>query len=324
MAEVFSAHARCRAFAQDSVLFQRGSPGAAMYLVLDGEVELAFGPEREPARLGAGDFFGELALFVPELGRSATATARAGSLLAELDIAGLQALNAGQPGAGMALMQAATRRLLASERQLVESLHARNRELEQALDYLRRTREALTESEVQARTDALTGLYNRRCFDLHLPRSLGAAEKRGSGTALALIDLDRFKAINDTFGHGVGDQVLQRVARALREATGAHDLPCRLGGDEFAVILDRVDDVAQAQARCARLFAALQGLAVASEQGEVPIGASLGAALAMPDETPERLLERADTALYRAKRQRGEWQFDALDAGASERPGLAQ
>ncbi|GMU42199.1 MAG: hypothetical protein AMXMBFR25_01850 [Lysobacterales bacterium] len=308
--DVLLTYATRRRYVQDSVLFRRNQPGHAMYLILVGEVELDFGDGRTPLRMSTDGFFGELALFVPELGRSATATALAGSELAELDAQGLLALNIAQPEIGMALVQAATRRLLASERRLVESLHARNRELEQTLDYLRRTREALSESEVRARTDALTGLYNRRCFDLQLPRSLGAAQAAGRAMALALIDLDRFKQVNDTHGHAVGDLVLQRVASALLESAGADDLPCRLGGDEFAVILDRLETPEAAVERCGRLFAALQGLSVSTTSAEVAIGSSLGAALARPGEAPEHLTERADRALYRAKIQRGQWQFD--------------
>jgi len=145
-----------------------------------------------------------------------------------------------------------------------------------------------------ARLDPLTGLSNRRGFAERLAAAFAAGER----FALLALDLDRFKPVNDAFGHAVGDALLRLAARRLRAAVRAGDAVARLGGDEFAVIL-RGD--AGAEALAARL-AEMLGRPFLVEGHACNVGASLGLAVAPDDgDDAESLLRAADLALYRAK-----------------------
>ena len=149
-----------------------------------------------------------------------------------------------------------------------------------------------------ANTDVLTGLGNRRAFDIGLASRLTHAEEGGPGVLLVMIDLDDFKAINDALGHSAGDAVLQLVGRHLRETAGRDDLVARIGGDEFAVVRDAagIDDyLATLDARFDR------PIDIGGKR--LRIGASIG--MARSDDfagAPARLVQAADIALYRAKR----------------------
>jgi diguanylate cyclase (GGDEF)-like protein len=159
--------------------------------------------------------------------------------------------------------------------------------------------ERLRESNERALTDDLTGLANRR----HLVERLQAAIDRGGDSALLLIDLDGFKELNDTLGHHAGDEVLRQIGPRLAEAVRGHDTLARLGGDEFALILAPGDEAA-ASAAGLRLRHALER-SFAVQDIAVHIDASVGIAL-FPEhaEDPIGLLQRADVAMYEAKRMR--------------------
>ncbi|MBN9345289.1 MAG: GGDEF domain-containing protein [Devosia sp.] len=149
-----------------------------------------------------------------------------------------------------------------------------------------------------AHTDTLTGLGNRRAFDVGLASRLTHAEEGGPGVVLVMLDLDDFKAINDALGHSAGDAVLQIVGRHLRETAGRDDLVVRLGGDEFAVVRDAagLDDYLAA---LDRRFD--QPIDIGGRR--LRVAASIGMARSedFPG-APARLLQAADIALYRAKR----------------------
>jgi diguanylate cyclase (GGDEF)-like protein len=161
------------------------------------------------------------------------------------------------------------------------------------------------ELEHQALHDALTELPNRRMIIEHLETVLAAAAASGQPLALLLLDLDRFKAINDTLGHEVGDRLLRAVAGRLRATLGGAAIIGRLGGDEFAAIVPPSCDGAQAAAAAGRI---MQALAEPFEIDAVAldVAASLGIAL-YPDhaEDQARLLRCADVAMYAAKQQGG-------------------
>lgn len=173
-----------------------------------------------------------------------------------------------------------------------------------AIEVARELRTRLVESrerdalEQRANTDALTGLANRAAFVDQLARHLRAAD--GPRTALLLVDLDGFKAVNDTHGHGVGDRLLELVAGRLRHATRGADQVARLGGDEFVVLMLGVASADDLAATAERIVDQLEG---PYRLGDVvaDVSASVGAGLAGVDDTPERLLERVDAALYAAK-----------------------
>jgi diguanylate cyclase (GGDEF)-like protein/PAS domain S-box-containing protein len=153
----------------------------------------------------------------------------------------------------------------------------------------------------QARHDSLSDLPNRTLLNERLDEALAAAARGRHDAALLLMDLDRFKEVNDTFGHHVGNLLLQRVARRLSGAVRANDTVARLGGDEFAVLLPATD-VAGARAVARALLAVLDA-PVELEGQALHVGASIGVALA-PDHGPDSrtLLRRADVAMYAAKR----------------------
>ena len=151
-----------------------------------------------------------------------------------------------------------------------------------------------------ARHDALTDLPNRVLFREKLEDAVARA-RRGQGLALHCLDLDQFKAVNDTLGHPVGDALLQAVAARLLERTRASDTVARLGGDEFAVVQTPIERAADAANFAERLIAMLdEPFVVAGHQ--IIIGTSIGIAIAPQDAVDtDQLLKCADLALYRAK-----------------------
>ncbi len=155
-----------------------------------------------------------------------------------------------------------------------------------------------------ARHDPLTLLPNRALFTERLDAAL-AGVQAGWPFALLLIDLDRFKEVNDTRGHPVGDRLLRVVAERLQGCSRAHDIVARLGGDEFAIIQMGVRNFYDAQDLAARVIAALSASYVI-EGARLEVGASIGIALAPLHGTDQEILLRsADTALYRAKNKGG-------------------
>jgi diguanylate cyclase (GGDEF)-like protein len=164
---------------------------------------------------------------------------------------------------------------------------------------LRRRNERLREVlETQAYADPLTGVANRRSFDGELARAVESARRTGESIALMTLDIDYFKKINDTWGHGVGDQALQLVAESLRRvACGEDDVVGRLGGDEFVVLM-RTDRLG------ARRAADELRTAIAADRSLPggPPGLSIGIAL-LPDHagTAVELGTASDAALYEAK-----------------------
>jgi diguanylate cyclase (GGDEF)-like protein len=153
---------------------------------------------------------------------------------------------------------------------------------------------AMASSELQAATDPLTGLANRR----RLQVEVGRARESSDGYAVVLADLDRFKDLNDTFGHDVGDRALRVFAGVLRESVRERDLACRYGGEEFVVLLPHCN-VTQAQDAVDRIRAELIGVLTG---GDVPgFTASFGLADSSMADDFDAVLRIADEALLRAK-----------------------
>ncbi len=153
--------------------------------------------------------------------------------------------------------------------------------------------------EEQAFTDHLTGLANRRRFERQLEREVGRTLRYGHPFSLVLLDIDRFKQVNDKYGHEAGDQAIKYLARTLQEGTRGIDLAARIGGEEFAIILTETNlegalDVAER-------------LRLAINRATVPVVGQIAASFGVAEfpssaQTSRELMTSADAALYEAKR----------------------
>lgn len=157
---------------------------------------------------------------------------------------------------------------------------------------------------VSASIDEVTSIANRSSFNRTLEMAMMRSGERGTPMMLAVIDLDDFKAINDTYGHMVGDDVLRAVGARLRQPWLCDSFAARLGGDEFALIVEKEEFVADPQAFARRLSEALAAPAV-TPAGEIPVSGTVGTAVLSDDiEAMRDLLHAADSALYEGKRRR--------------------
>lgn len=164
-----------------------------------------------------------------------------------------------------------------------------------------RLRESERQLQAMVHTDPLTGLANRLLLEARLEQSMQQARRNNGQIALLLIDLDRFKEVNDTRGHAIGDEVLRTTAERLRSAVREVDTVARIGGDEFVVVLSAIGSAADAERLAAKL---VDGIRQPMRVLAMPIecGASVGVALfAGGSLTSTELLRRADRAMYAAK-----------------------
>ena len=183
-----------------------------------------------------------------------------------------------------------TLRLLAAREAMEEKVRLRTLELEAANRAL----------DLQARTDALTGLLNRRGFETQMAFALALARRSGRPLGLITLDVDHFKRVNDTYGHEAGDEVLHRLARALQTRLRDADVVARLGGEEFVALLPDTD-LHNAQCFAQTLIAAF-ARAEDPVVGRITVSAGV-TALRGRDDSDKDMLRRADAALYEAKRQ---------------------
>jgi two-component system, cell cycle response regulator len=168
--------------------------------------------------------------------------------------------------------------------------------VKQLQDELRRRNDELDQL---ARIDALTAVYNRRHMEEELQRLATASRRDGRPLGLLLLDLDHFKAVNDTYGHGGGDTVLQQAAQRLGDATRAAGIVGRWGGEEFVVLLPGAD-LTETHAAAERARHLIAATPMRLDQLDVAVTASIGCAAAT-DGNVDTLLSRADVAMYRAK-----------------------
>jgi len=160
--------------------------------------------------------------------------------------------------------------------------------------------------ELLALYDGLTGLGNRNLFHHQLPRTIAIAQREGSTFPLLFMDLDRFKAANDAFGHEAGDAILAEVGARLQAISRAADVYFRLGGDEFTAILHSGSDGGAAARRI--IAAVAQPFEFGTQELEVSISISIGVANYPADgETAKALTRAADAAMYRAKKAGFGW-----------------
>lgn len=211
-------------------------------------------------------------------------------------------------------LRAALSRLAEDAREMTRSSQDMGNRLANSTREIEALRAELEDARREAHTDALTGLPNRRAFDERLKLLAGEAVANGQTLALILIDIDHFKAVNDRFGHPVGDALLRRTGSTIKAkmsegaAAGgmaANAMAARFGGEEFAVLLPMTEaGRAFEEAEKIRLAVAGQSFAMRSTGSRLgPITVSLGLAMLEMEQDVMRLVEQADAALYRAKQE---------------------
>lgn len=292
-----------RVVAPGELIFRRGELGRTMFVVVEGEVALEFGDGMRDKRIGQREFFGELAFFIGNHARLASAVALGSCLLVAVSNGDFDALLEHEPAMIARFMRRSFAYLVASEQQLILNLKRRNEELLLTLDSLRQTRTRLNNAETLVQTDELTGLRNRRGLYAHLDELEDHPQPGVLG--LLLVDLDDFKTINDSFGHITGDRVLEAVAGQLRRVAGERDMPARLGGDEFALLVhaERTEDIEQ---RARTLVDSVRQLALPEPLQSTTLTISVGAVVCLPDAGWSVWYSQADRLLYRAKAEGGD------------------
>ena len=184
----------------------------------------------------------------------------------------------------------------------LDALSVRNTQLNEEIAERKRIEAQIRH---QATHDMLTGLPNRTLFHDRLRTAIQRVPRHGPGFALALLDIDGFKGVNDNQGHPAGDALLQAIARRLSEQVRANDTVARLGGDEFALIVEDVGDLPSLLKRCEQVCAVLaEPYPLQGSQGdfEAHVSASIGIAVWQDvGGSDEALIHAADRALYQAK-----------------------
>ena len=171
---------------------------------------------------------------------------------------------------------------------------------------LRRNRvrlaELLSHETENACTDPVTRLPNWRGLSEHLRREISRSLRHGDPLCVGYLDLDNFKRVNDRYGHGAGDKLLEKIGALFRESIRPEDMAARVGGDEFVLVFNSPDPVAAGRLG-QRLIQKIESLGL--EYPGCGLGASLGVAcFHTPPERPEELVSRADAAMYQAKKER--------------------
>ncbi len=193
--------------------------------------------------------------------------------------------------------------IIAETKQLVDAssgLKSRLNETNQEVELLRQELKHMKEA---AKTDALTGLLNRRAFDMEMDALIADAQASANSTFLLLLDIDHFKRINDSYGHLVGDKVLRYTAKLLQKFVKDGDMVARYGGEEMAILLHQINleqatNIAN-EIREALAKSRLQRKDSGESIGQVTI--SIGVSTLFTGDSVESLIERADSALYQAK-----------------------
>jgi diguanylate cyclase len=172
--------------------------------------------------------------------------------------------------------------------------------LEKAEEALQQQAQDISSYVSEARTDALTGLPNRRALDSEMSRRLNECRREDTHLSLVIIDIDHFKHLNDRYGHLAGDSVLSRVGQVLRQAVEPPDMATRLGGEEFVIVLPGKDAVAAGRS-AEHIRQAIQRAEYTFERQRLQVTVSCGVAKAHPGEIASAVLKRADEALYASK-----------------------
>ena len=151
-------------------------------------------------------------------------------------------------------------------------------------------------------TDPLVPVYNRRAFMREIARAQNVMTRYDILSSVIFFDLNGFKAINDRYGHGIGDDLLYKIGVVLKASVRDCDMVARIGGDEFGVLLFKMDDVV-AQAKAATLACRIAEQKVSMPTGYVNVTAAWGVSICHPGDEVKQILDRADRAMYESKRQ---------------------
>lgn len=192
--------------------------------------------------------------------------------------------------------------VLTGTQQMQQAMGQLRSRLDDSQREIERLREEVRRARHDATVDALTGLANRRAFDQQLAACL-VAPQGTVGTCLLVGDIDHFKSINDTWGHGFGDQVLRAVAEVLRTMAPEGSQAARVGGEEFALLLPaaKLDEARALAEQIRQRIGAARIKRQGSDETVARVTLSLGVVRHQPGETAHALVERADRALYAAK-----------------------
>lgn len=188
-------------------------------------------------------------------------------------------------------------------RAMVERSHTLERQLTATTEEIGTLRKQVEDASREAQTDALTGIGNRKSFDLQLKRFMQEAMERGTELTLLLLDIDHFKSFNDTYGHQFGDLVLKLVSRSMVEGIKGRDQAARYGGEEFAILLPETD-LNNAAIVAEHLRETIGNKSIVNRGTKQNLGVvtvSVGVSAYRLGEPPYVFIERADAALYRAK-----------------------
>ncbi len=191
-----------------------------------------------------------------------------------------------------------TRRMVAQNEEIVGKLAQSSQEIEGL-------RKQIESARRETLVDALTGVGNRRMFDMRLRECLKQALEEGGDLCLLMADIDHFKRFNDTFGHQLGDLVLRLVAKALTDGIKGRDVACRYGGEEFGILLPktRLEDALKLADGLRGSIGARRIIKRGEERDLGHVTLSMGVSLYRPGEPAPQFVQRADAALYTAKRR---------------------
>jgi diguanylate cyclase len=237
---------------------------------------------------------GEMITLLRETGRD---TGKFGETLAEFSMKVNEQMGVSELQDVVRAMVLQTREMLERNRRLDSDLKANARKMD-------RMRQDLEDVQKEAMTDGLTGIANRKYFDMTLRTAAAGAMEAGAPLSLLMIDIDHFKAFNDNHGHQVGDEVIKLVAHVLKQQVKGQDTPARYGGEEFGIILPetRLNDALQLGENIRKAVASKKIVRRTTGEHLGTITLSVGGAVYRPGETLPTLIERADAALYLAKR----------------------
>lgn len=189
-------------------------------------------------------------------------------------------------------------------KKMIDRMNAANQQLNQRLLDVQRELDSKAQ-EVnflisESRTDALTSLPNRRAFNEEMGRRISEVQRYGGDVSFVILDVDHFKSFNDTYGHVVGDEVLQQVADVIRMTVRESDFPARMGGEEFGVIMTSTK-LREAALGAERIRKAVEQAKLKVDDQQLSITVSLGVTELNRDEPTDQVVDRADKALYAAK-----------------------